>query len=165
MNPREDQYRLDKGSVIEKGTIVIGEIKAYKDILYIPYCTDKRSFAVYNVKTGGLLFTISGKLALANNVGNIINYSDKAVVSDLDNFLKEFNLALFLKLRTYSVFNNHLYFLVDAYKFFEDGSKPPFTSLTEDSNPVVVKIKLKWKSVLSANCNSVLLLKNNTVYS
>jgi hypothetical protein len=32
---------------------------------------------------------------------------------------------------------------VDAFKFFDEGGKPPFKELTEDSNPVVVKIKLK----------------------
>lgn len=52
INPQENQYSLDKGSIINDLTIVVGEIKAYKDILYIPYCTDKRSFAVYDVKTG-----------------------------------------------------------------------------------------------------------------
>jgi hypothetical protein len=33
--------------------------------------------------------------------------------------------------------------LVDAFKFFEDGAKPPFPELAEDSNPVLVKLRLK----------------------
>ena len=33
--------------------------------------------------------------------------------------------------------------LVDAFKFFEEGAKPPFPDLKEDSNPVLVKLKLK----------------------
>ncbi len=36
-----------------------------------------------------------------------------------------------------------MYFLVNASSFFEDGSSSPFPNLTEDRNPVVVKLKLK----------------------
>ena len=39
--------------------------------------------------------------------------------------------------------NGYLYLLVDAFKFFEEGARPPFADLTEDSNPVLVKLKLK----------------------
>ena len=39
--------------------------------------------------------------------------------------------------------NGYLYLLVDAFKFFEEGAKSPFADLTEDSNPVLVKLKLK----------------------
>ena len=37
----------------------------------------------------------------------------------------------------------YLYVLVDAFKFFEEGAKPPFPELVEDSNPVLVKLRLK----------------------
>jgi hypothetical protein len=39
--------------------------------------------------------------------------------------------------------DGYLYMLVDAFKFFEDGAKPPFPELAEDSNPVLVKLRLK----------------------
>lgn len=39
--------------------------------------------------------------------------------------------------------NGYLYLLVDAFKFLEEGARPPFADLTEDSNPVLVKLKLK----------------------
>ena len=39
--------------------------------------------------------------------------------------------------------DGYLYLLVDAFKFFEEGARPPFADLTEDSNPVLVKLKLK----------------------
>jgi lipoprotein len=39
--------------------------------------------------------------------------------------------------------NGYLYLLVDAFKFFEEGARPPFADLTEESNPVLVKLKLK----------------------
>lgn len=39
--------------------------------------------------------------------------------------------------------NGYIYIPVNAFKFFEEGAKPPFPDLTEDSNPVIVKLKLK----------------------
>lgn len=39
--------------------------------------------------------------------------------------------------------NGYLYLLVDAFKFLEEGARPPFADLTEESNPVLVKLKLK----------------------
>lgn len=55
INPQENQYSLDRGAIVDDLTIVIGEIKGYKDNLFIPYCTDKHSFAVYNTKTQKIL--------------------------------------------------------------------------------------------------------------
>ena len=37
----------------------------------------------------------------------------------------------------------YIYASINAFKFFEEGAKPPFPDLTEDSNPVIVKLKLK----------------------
>ena len=37
----------------------------------------------------------------------------------------------------------YIYASINAYEFFEEGAKPPFPDLTEDSNPVIVKLKLK----------------------
>ena len=39
--------------------------------------------------------------------------------------------------------NGYIHIPVNAYEFFEEGAKPPFPDLTEDSNPVIVKLKLK----------------------
>ena len=33
--------------------------------------------------------------------------------------------------------------LVDAFLFFEESSSSPFKTLTPDSNPVILKFKLK----------------------
>lgn len=55
INPQENQYSLERGNIVDDLTIVIGEIKGYKDNIFIPYCTDKRSFAVYNTKTKKIL--------------------------------------------------------------------------------------------------------------
>ena len=37
----------------------------------------------------------------------------------------------------------YIYASINAFEFFEEGAKPPFPDLTEDSNPVIVKLKLK----------------------
>ena len=37
----------------------------------------------------------------------------------------------------------YLYLLINAFEFFNEGCNPPFPDLTEESNPVVVKLKLK----------------------
>ena len=74
------------------------------------------------------------------------SYSDKPFKNDLDEYLPQldFSYSLFNTNKSFQK-NGYLYLLVEAYKFFEDGAKPPFTDLTEDSNPIVVKIKLKCK--------------------
>ena len=53
---------------------------------------------------------------------------------DLGNLM--FNRVLFQK-------EGYIYAPINAFKFFEEGAKPPFPDLTEDSNPVIVKLKLK----------------------
>lgn len=50
INPKENQYDIKKGSLVEN-KIIVGTIKGYKDNLYITYCTDKRYFAVYDINT------------------------------------------------------------------------------------------------------------------
>jgi len=96
--------------------------------------------------TGDLLFTINGKLSLASKDGNVYSYTLKSSINDIDEYLKEIDIANIIESRTFYVENNYLYILVDAFKFFEDGCKPPFNELMEESNPVVVKIKLKTPS-------------------
>lgn len=105
----------------------------------------KKIDGILPLPSGGLLITINGKIALADNTGKISDCTNKQVINDIDEYMKELYIAYILRNKTFSVHNNHLYFLVDAYKFFEDGNKPPFKELTEDSNPVVVKIKLKTR--------------------
>lgn len=39
--------------------------------------------------------------------------------------------------------DGYLYSMMNASDFFEEGCKPPFPDLEEDSNPVIVKLKLK----------------------
>jgi hypothetical protein len=95
--------------------------------------------------SGGLLFTIDNKSVLSDKQGKLSECTKKNIFNNLDKHLKEIDIAYVLNNRTYSLYNHHLYFLVDAYKFFEEGNNPPFKELTEESNPVVVKIKLSSK--------------------
>ena len=76
--------------------------------------------------------------------GKAKTYSNKGFKNDLDEYLPPLELS-------HSILNGkkgfqkdgYLYVLVDAFKFFEEGAKPPFPELMEDSNPVLVKLRLK----------------------
>ena len=62
--------------------------------------------------------------------------------NDLDGYLKELSFQG-LGGHKISQRDGYLYTLVNAEEFFKEGSKSPFPDLAEDSNPVVVKLKLK----------------------
>jgi hypothetical protein len=53
INPKENQYDPNKGYLVDN-KLVVGQIKGYKDNLYITYCTDKHCFAIYNLRTGNV---------------------------------------------------------------------------------------------------------------
>ena len=76
--------------------------------------------------------------------GKAKTYSNKGFKNDLDEFLPPLELSLDILMGNKG-FQKHgyLYVLVDAFKFFEEGAKPPFPDLVEDSNPVLVKLRLK----------------------
>ncbi len=90
-----------------------------------------------------LLYTVNDELGLANSLGQTDGYTKEPVQNDLDKYLKRIDLATIIYQGSFSISNGYMYFLVNATSFFEDGSSSPFPNLTEDSNPVVVKIKLK----------------------
>ena len=62
--------------------------------------------------------------------------------NDLDGYLKELSFQGLGEHRFFQK-NGYLYTLVNAEEFLKEGSKSPFLDLTEESNPVVVKLKLK----------------------
>ena len=62
--------------------------------------------------------------------------------NDLDGYLKELSLQG-LGEKKLSQRDGCLYTLVSAEEFLKEGAKSPFPDLTEESNPVVVKLKLK----------------------
>lgn len=73
--------------------------------------------------------------------GKVKNIS-RAFENDLDDYLKELTFD-WLGQRKLFQRNGYLYALVSAEEFFKEGSKSPFPDLTEESNPVIVKMKLK----------------------
>lgn len=94
----------------------------------------------------GILFSYWGKetqepcygYCPANGKAN--QYSDVPFENDIDNYLNEVS---FQHLSNCYVKNDYLYMLVDAFHFFEESSSSPFKTLTPDSNPVILKFKLK----------------------
>lgn len=90
-----------------------------------------------------LLYIVDEELGLANSLGQTAGYTKEPVQNDLDKYLKNIDLATIIHYGTFSIYKGYMYFLVNASSFFEDGSSSPFPNLTEDSNPVVVKLKLK----------------------
>ena len=90
-----------------------------------------------------LLYTVNDELGFADSSGKTAGYTKELVQNDLDKYLKHIDLATIIYQGTFSIYKGDMYFLVNASSFFEDGSSSPFPNLTEDSNPVVVKLKLK----------------------
>ena len=95
----------------------------------------------------GILFTYfveSGKLGAgfcpAN--GKAETFS-KFFKNDVDEFCPPLNMERRIANRNFFQKEGYIYTLVNAFEFFEEGAKPPFPDLTEDSNPVIVKLKLK----------------------
>ena len=76
--------------------------------------------------------------------GKAKTYSNKGFKNDLDEYLPPLELSYNILMGKKGFQKDgSLYVLVDAFKFFEDGAKPPFPELMEDSNPVLVKLRLK----------------------
>ena len=76
--------------------------------------------------------------------GKAKTYSNKGFKHDLDEYLPPLELSYKILSGTKGFQKDgYLYMLVDAFKFFEEGAKPPFPELVEDSNPVLVKLRLK----------------------
>lgn len=63
--------------------------------------------------------------------------------NDIDEYCPTLDMNKIFTYQTFYQKNNYLYILVDAYKFLEEGAKSPFSDLEEDSNPILVKLKLK----------------------
>lgn len=132
INPQENQYSLDKGSIIDDLTIVIGEIKGYKDNIFIPYCTDKRSFAVYNTETKKILSP--GKKGESGFIDDLTNgplvkipYSSYLFISTLENQLIS---VIYIP-------------EIENEKFQSGTFKKVMDKLDIDSNPIVRIVTLK----------------------
>ena len=95
----------------------------------------------------GILFTYfveSGKLGAGFCPANgIATTFSKFFKNDVDEFCPPLNMERRIANRNFFQKEGYIYTLVNAFEFFEEGAKPPFPDLTEDSNPVIVKLKLK----------------------
>ena len=101
-------------------------------------------WGILPLPTGGLLITInSNRNALADKNGNMTGYSRENVINNLDDYLNDINIRIYLTNRLFHIENNYLYVLVAAGHFFKEGCKPPFDDYTKDSAPIILKIKLK----------------------
>lgn len=80
----------------------------------------------------------------ANGKGK--TYSKKSFKNDVDSYLAylHFNESMLSEGTSFQK-AGYLYMLVNASDFFEKGAQSPFPDLMEDSNPVIVKLKLKKK--------------------
>lgn len=82
-------------------------------------------------------------LGLSTADGKAVHYKSALATNDLDDKLKTLKLYEIINGNRFYSRDNALYFLANAVDFFEEGSKPPFEDMDEDSNPVVVKLTLK----------------------
>jgi len=65
--------------------------------------------------------------------------------NDIDEYCPPLDLGNLMLNRVLFQKEGYIYAPINTFKFFEEGAKPPFPDLTEDSNPVIVKLKLKKK--------------------
>ena len=72
-------------------------------------------------------------------------YASKLFKNDIDGYCPSLNFRFIMQNCSMVCKNGYIYIPVNAFEFFEEGAKPPFPDLTEDSNPVIVKLKLKNK--------------------
>lgn len=102
-------------------------------------------YEVYPLPTGILFFYrkitggIEAKIGFCKHGEKALTCSGNSFKNDLDDHLKSIKIPLLPHYQR----NGYLYILVNAFDFFEEGAKSPFTDLTEESNPVLVKLKLK----------------------
>jgi len=95
----------------------------------------------------GVLYHVAGRLddsgsGFCKNNDKALTFSPNGFVNDVDECFKYWNPSGVLGGSGW-VKDGYLYALMNAYEFFEEGCKPPFSDLTEESNPVIVKLKLK----------------------
>lgn len=95
------------------------------------------------LSNNGLVYGLNYGVGIVDPSGKVSDWYDKPIENDLDGYLVSIDLLNKLFTKSFTINTGYLYITVNADMFFEEGSKPPFSSLTEDSNPVVVKMKLK----------------------
>lgn len=82
-------------------------------------------------------------IGFASPDGKTVHHKSTRIINDLDDKLTSINLFDVISYARYQYDAGNIYFLVNAVDFFEEGNKPPFDNFSEESNPVIVKLKLK----------------------
>lgn len=103
---------------------------------------------VYPLKNG-VLYNIAGDrddsgIGFCKNNSKALTFSPNGFINDVDGYFKYWKPYNVLGGRGW-VKDGYLYTLMNALEFFREGNKPPFSDLTEESNPVIVKLKLREK--------------------
>lgn len=105
------------------------------------------AYRVYEISPlpTGVLFAYNGigenrsKTGFCKIGEKALTCSPNSFKNDLDDYLNSIRLPLCPNFQR----NGYLYVLINPLDFFEEGAKSPFPDLTEESNPVLVKLKLK----------------------
>ena len=113
--------------------IDVDESEWNKEMLRNAYALESGVLFEYNAAISGVGYCKAGGKA---------KVFSRYFENDLDGYLKELSFQG-LGGHKISQRDGYLYTLVGAEEFFKEGSKSPFPDLTEESNPVVVKLKLK----------------------
>lgn len=120
----------------------------HRMVLDIPeYDFGRRLLSMVYPLGNGVLYHVAGRLddsgsGFCKNNDKALTFSPNGFVNDVDECFKYWNPSGVLGGSGW-VKDGYLYALMNAYEFFEEGCKPPFSDLTEESNPVIVKLKLK----------------------
>lgn len=117
------------------GNALEDDVRAYYKV-YEVYPLPTGILFSYRVLTEGNRET---KIGFCKHGEKALTCSGNSFKNDLDDHLKSIKIPLLPHYQR----NGYLYILVNAFDFFEEGAKSPFTDLTEESNPVLVKLKLK----------------------
>ena len=113
--------------------IDVDESEWNKEMLRNAYALESGVLFEYNAAISGVGYCKAGGKA---------KVFSRYFENDLDGYLKELSFQG-LDGHKISQRDGYLYTLVNAEEFLKEGSKSPFPDLAEDSNPVVVKLKLK----------------------
>ncbi|WP_294470000.1 hypothetical protein [uncultured Bacteroides sp.] len=102
--------------------------------------------AVYPLDNG-LLYMVTtsgddGGVGFCRKNGKGVLYSQKGFINDIDGHFKTWIPYNFI-FGNGCVKDGYVYTLINASDFFEEGANPPFPDYTEESNPIIVKFKLR----------------------
>lgn len=124
------------------------EFCVHRMVLDIPkYDFSRKLIATVCPLENGVLYSVAGDIGdsgmgFCKKNSKALTFSSKGFINDVDEYFRYWK-SYYVSGGNGFVKDGYLYTLINAYDFFEEGCKPPFSDLTEESNPVIVKLKLK----------------------